>query len=123
MPRCHPGACLRRRPGSPGSIVPLAPASDDSWIPGTSRYDNLLSASPLRPERGISPPCPEECMHTVFDFAAKRAQLAPDAIAFEEAEGGRRITFAAFNERTERGAAGLGEISISAGEPGGIPRP
>ena len=25
-------------------------------------------------------------MHTVFDFAAKRAELSPDAIAFEEAD-------------------------------------
>ena len=32
-------------------------------------------------------------MRTVFDFAAKRAELAPDAIAFEEAETGRQVTF------------------------------
>ena len=25
-------------------------------------------------------------MHTVFDFAAKRAELSPEAIAFEEAD-------------------------------------
>jgi len=37
-------------------------------------------------------------MHTVFDFAAKRAELAPDAVAFEEADGRRRVTFAEFND-------------------------
>ena len=55
-------------------------------------------------------------MHTVFDFAAKRAELAPEAIAFEEAESGRRITFAAFNERAERGAAALERMGVAAGE-------
>ena len=55
-------------------------------------------------------------MHTVFDFAAKRAEIAPDAIAFEEADSGRRITFAAFNERAERGAAALERMGVAAGE-------
>jgi fatty-acyl-CoA synthase len=55
-------------------------------------------------------------MHTVFDFAAKRAELSPGAIAFEEAESGRRLTFAAFNERAERGAAALKQLGIAVGE-------
>ena len=55
-------------------------------------------------------------MHTVFDFAAKRAEIAPDAIAFEEADSGRRIMFAAFNERAERGAAALERMGVAAGE-------
>ena len=40
-------------------------------------------------------------MQTVFDFAAKRAELSPDAIAFEEVETGRRLSYAAFNARAE----------------------
>ena len=55
-------------------------------------------------------------MHTVFDFAAKRAELSPEAIAFEEADSGRRLTFAAFNDRAERGAAALERLGIAAGE-------
>ncbi len=55
-------------------------------------------------------------MQTVFDFAAKRAQLSPDAVAFEDADGGRRLTFAAFNERAERGAAALERMAFAAGE-------
>jgi fatty-acyl-CoA synthase len=55
-------------------------------------------------------------MHTVFDFAAKRAELSPDAIAFEEADSGRRLTFAAFNDRAERCAAALERLGIAAGE-------
>jgi fatty-acyl-CoA synthase len=55
-------------------------------------------------------------MQTVFDFAAKRAELSPEAIAFEEADSGRRLTFAAFNDRAERGAAVLERLGIAAGE-------
>jgi len=55
-------------------------------------------------------------MHTVFDFAAKRAELSPEAIAFEEAETGSRLTFAAFNDRAERGAGALEQLGIAAGE-------
>ncbi len=55
-------------------------------------------------------------MHTVFDFAAKRAALSPDAIAFEDADSGRRLTFAAFNERAEQGAAALEQMRFVAGE-------
>ena len=59
-------------------------------------------------------------MQTVFDFAAKRAELSPDAIAFVEHETGARITFAAFNERAERGAAALERMGVAAGERVGI---
>ena len=55
-------------------------------------------------------------MHTVFDFAAKRAELAPDAVAFEEVESGRRLTFTQFNDRAARGAAALAQLGITAGE-------
>ena len=55
-------------------------------------------------------------MKVVFDFAAKRAELAPEAVAFEEHDTGRRITFAAFNDRAERGAAALERLGIAAGE-------
>jgi len=55
-------------------------------------------------------------MQTVFDFAAKRAELAPDAIAFEEVETGRRLTFAAVNDRAGRGAAILERLGLSPGE-------
>ena len=43
-------------------------------------------------------------MRTLFDFAAKRAELSPDALAFVEFESGTRLSFAEFNTRAERGA-------------------
>ena len=55
-------------------------------------------------------------MHIVFDFAAKRAELSPSAIAFEEADTGRRLTFAEFNTRAERGASALEGLGIARGE-------
>lgn len=55
-------------------------------------------------------------MKSVFDFAAKRAELSPDAIAFEEADTGLRLTFAAVNHRAERGATALERLGIAAGE-------
>jgi fatty-acyl-CoA synthase len=55
-------------------------------------------------------------MRTVFDFAAKRAELSPEAIAFVEHETGRQLIFAAFNDRAERGAAALERLGIAAGE-------
>jgi fatty-acyl-CoA synthase len=55
-------------------------------------------------------------MRTVFDFAAKRAELSPEAIAFEEADSGRRLTFVDFNDRAERGAGALERVGIGAGE-------
>ena len=55
-------------------------------------------------------------MQTVFDFAAKRAELSPDAIAFAEHDTGRQLTFAAFNDRAERCAIALERLGIATGE-------
>jgi fatty-acyl-CoA synthase len=55
-------------------------------------------------------------MKTVFDFAAKRAELSPGAIAFEDAGTGRRLTFASFNDRAERGAAALEGLGLAVGD-------
>ncbi len=55
-------------------------------------------------------------MRVVFDFAAKRAELSPDAIAFEEVETGRRLTYAEFNARAERCATALEGLGIAPGE-------
>jgi fatty-acyl-CoA synthase len=55
-------------------------------------------------------------MRTVFDFAAKRAELSPEAIAFEDAATSRRLTFKAFNDRAERCAAVLGNLNVAAGD-------
>jgi fatty-acyl-CoA synthase len=55
-------------------------------------------------------------MKTVFDFAAKRAELSPDAIAFVEHDTGRQLTFAQVNERAERGAGVLEQLGVAAGE-------
>jgi fatty-acyl-CoA synthase len=58
----------------------------------------------------------EKRMHTVFDFAAKRAELSPDVVAFEEVETGRRLTYAAFDARAERCAAWLEGLGTAPGE-------
>jgi fatty-acyl-CoA synthase len=55
-------------------------------------------------------------MQIVFDFAAKCAELSPDAIAFDEVETGRRLTYAEFNARAERCATWLEGLGIAAGE-------
>ena len=55
-------------------------------------------------------------MHTIFDFAAKRGELSPDAVAFVEHDSGRQITFAAFNERAECCAAVLERLGLAAGD-------
>ncbi|KAB2914588.1 MAG: long-chain fatty acid--CoA ligase [Hyphomicrobiaceae bacterium] len=55
-------------------------------------------------------------MKTVFDFAAKRAELSPDSLAFEDIGTGRRLTFGAFNERAERCAAALERRGVRAGD-------
>src|SRR5262245_51417232 len=49
-----------------------------------------------------------------FDFAAKRAQLSPDALAFAEVESGRQLTFAEFNARAEGGANLLERLGVAA---------
>jgi fatty-acyl-CoA synthase len=55
-------------------------------------------------------------MKMVFDFAAKRAELSPGAVAFVEHTNARALTFAAFNARAERCAAVLEEMGLAAGE-------
>jgi hypothetical protein len=55
-------------------------------------------------------------MRTVFDFVAKRAELSPNATAFEDAGLGRRITLADFNQRAERGTAVLEWLGVAAGK-------
>ena len=55
-------------------------------------------------------------MRTLFDFAAKRAELSPTALAFEEGETGRKHTFAEFNGRAERGASLFEQIGLAAGD-------
>lgn len=59
-------------------------------------------------------------MHTVFDFAAKRAELTPEAIAFEEMESGRKLTFAQMNVRAEHCASLLEQMGLAEGERVGI---
>src|SRR5690242_12982811 len=49
-------------------------------------------------------------------LCGQAAELAPGAIAFEEADGSRRVTFAEFNERAERGAAALERMGVAVGE-------
>ena len=51
-----------------------------------------------------------------FDFAAKRAQLSPDALAFAEVESGRQLNFAKFNARAEGGANLLERLGVAAGD-------
>ncbi len=55
-------------------------------------------------------------MQTVFDFAAKRAALSPDQIAFAEIEGGARRTFAAFDDRVARCASLLRARGAATGD-------
>lgn len=40
----------------------------------------------------------------LFDFARRRAEIAPDRLAFIEAASGRRLTYRDFDERAERAA-------------------
>lgn len=55
-------------------------------------------------------------MHTVFDIAARRADLCPDKIAFTEIETGRQLSYAELNERACRFAAWLQSKSIGSGD-------
>jgi fatty-acyl-CoA synthase len=55
-------------------------------------------------------------MRLLFDFASKRAELSPDALAFEEIITGRSCTFAEFNARAERGASLLELHGLTAGD-------
>lgn len=52
----------------------------------------------------------------LFDLAAKRAELTPDKIAFEELATGRRVTYRAFDDRAARVARLLTEEGVGAGD-------
>ncbi len=55
-------------------------------------------------------------MQQIPDFARKRAELTPTAIAFREVATGRTIDFRTFDERAERCAAALRKLGIAPGE-------
>ena len=55
-------------------------------------------------------------MQQVPDFARKRAELSPEAIAFREVATGRQIDFATFDDRAERCATVLRKLGIAPGE-------
>ncbi|MGE0232857.1 MAG: AMP-binding protein, partial [Flavobacteriaceae bacterium] len=50
------------------------------------------------------------------DMAAKRAELTPDAVAFVEAETGRRWSFADINTAADRLGAGFAALGLHRGE-------
>ncbi|MBL8557983.1 MAG: long-chain fatty acid--CoA ligase [Hyphomonadaceae bacterium] len=52
----------------------------------------------------------------IFDFAAKRAELTPDKVAFEELATGRRVTYRAFNDRAARVAQLLSDEGVREGD-------
>jgi fatty-acyl-CoA synthase len=54
-------------------------------------------------------------MRTLFDFAAKRAELSPDALAFVQFETKTKLSFLEFNARAERGAR-LFEPQVRSGD-------
>lgn len=55
-------------------------------------------------------------MRRVADFARKRAELSPGAIAFDELATGRRLTYRDFNARADRFAEALGRIGTTPGD-------
>jgi fatty-acyl-CoA synthase len=55
-------------------------------------------------------------MQTVFDIAARRAELTPDKTAFTEVETGRSLTYAELNDRACRCAAWLQGQGIGSGD-------
>lgn len=55
-------------------------------------------------------------MRTVPDLARRRAELSPDALAFEEIATGLRLTFAEVDERSARGAAMLRARGLTEGD-------
>lgn len=55
-------------------------------------------------------------MFTIFDIAAKRARLSPDATALDEIAGGQRITYRELDDRAARFAAYLRRAGIGPGE-------
>ncbi|HEU0060301.1 MAG TPA: long-chain fatty acid--CoA ligase [Hyphomicrobiaceae bacterium] len=55
-------------------------------------------------------------MKTIFDFAAKRAELSPDALAFHQFETEVKVSFAEFNRRAEQGASVLQNSGLDTGD-------
>lgn len=55
-------------------------------------------------------------MQAIPDFARKRAELSPDALAFREVATGRKIDFRTFDERAGRCAAALRKLGVVPGE-------
>lgn len=55
-------------------------------------------------------------MQRIPDFARKRAELSPSAIAFREIETGRQIDYLTFNARAERCAAVLRKLGAAPGD-------
>src|SRR5262245_13607591 len=52
-------------------------------------------------------------MKTIFDFAAKRAELSPDALAFHQFETEVEVSFAEFKRRAEQGASVLQNCGLN----------
>jgi fatty-acyl-CoA synthase len=52
----------------------------------------------------------------IFDFARRRAEIAPDRVAFIEAASGRTLTYRAFDDRAERAAHVLADLGIGRGD-------
>ena len=52
----------------------------------------------------------------VFDIPAKRAELHPDNVAFEDLVSGECVTYRALDERTGRSAALLAELGAGPGD-------
>ncbi len=55
-------------------------------------------------------------MKTIPDLCRRRAELSPDAVAFEEVVSGRSVTFADMDERVGRGAAFLSARGLEPGD-------
>ncbi|MCC6946649.1 MAG: long-chain fatty acid--CoA ligase [Bradyrhizobiaceae bacterium] len=55
-------------------------------------------------------------MQRIADFARKRAELSPHAVAFHEVESGRQITFGEFNERANRCANAIRSQGVGPGD-------
>lgn len=52
----------------------------------------------------------------LFDFSAKRAEMAPHTLAMEELVSGKRVTYAELNTRAGRAAAVMAQHGVTKGE-------
>ena len=59
-------------------------------------------------------------MRTIFDFAAKRAELSPDALAFQQCETEAKVSFAEFNRRAAQAASILENDGLGTGDRLGV---